>query len=88
MAEFTLQRREPDTLKLNIGEDSFQIPLAGSLTPDEAAELDTQAGTIAFFKRHLTDEIVAVLTINDYNAITHAWIAASRKVAGKTPGES
>lgn len=88
MAEFTLKRKEASTLKLNIGEDSFQIPLAGSLTPEEAAPLDTQAGTIAFFQKYLSDDIKAVLTIDDYNEITKAWVSASKKAARKTPGES
>ena len=53
MAEFTLKERPKKTLKLNIGEESFNIPLAGSLTPEEAAPLDTQAGTIEFFQKYL-----------------------------------
>lgn len=88
MAEFTLKKREADTLKLNIGDESFQIPLAGSLTPEEAAPLDTQAGTIEFFNKYISKEIADALTINEYNAITKAWVDASKKVSGKTPGES
>ena len=89
MAEFTLKPKEADTLKLNIGDKSFQIPLAGSLTPEEAAPLDTNTGTIAFFQKYIDDdEIKAALRINDYNAITKAWMDASKKAAGKTPGES
>lgn len=87
MAEFTLKPREVNTLKLNIGEESFQIPLAGSLTPEEAAPLDTREGTIAFFQKHLSKKIVKVLTIDDYNAITAAWLDASRENSTKTPGE-
>ena len=85
---FTLKRKEPDTMRLNIGKESFQIPLAGSLTPEESAPLDTPSGTIAFFQKYLSDEVKKVLTIDDYNAITRAWIEASRKASGKTPGES
>lgn len=87
MSEFTLKRNEAKTLRLNIGEDSFQIPLAGSLTPEEAAPLDTQAGTIAFFNKYIDADIVKELRIDDYNAITKAWIDASKKASKKTPGE-
>ena len=87
MAEFTLKPREVETLKLNIGEESFQIPLAGSLTPEEAAPLDTTEGTIAFFQKHLSKDIIAMLKIDDYNAITKAWLDASKKKNKKTPGE-
>ena len=86
--EFTLKRREPDTLRLNIGDDVFQIPLMGDLTPDEVADLGTPAGTIAFFKKHIGKKVASTLTINDFNAITDAWKAASQKASGMKPGES
>lgn len=88
MQEFTLTPKEADTLRLNIGDESFQIPLAGSLTPDEAAPLDTVNGTIAFFQKYLSKKAIKQLTINDYNAITRAWMDASQKANGMTPGES
>lgn len=88
MAEFTLKPREADTLKLNIGDKSYQIPLGNCLTPAEAAPLDTQAGTIEFIRKYIDDEeIKASLRICDYNEITKAWVEASKKAAGKNPGE-
>lgn len=88
MAEFTLRQKEAETLKLNIGDKSFQIPLGNCLTPEEAAPLDTQAGTIAFFQRYIDDEeIKSSLRICDYNEITKIWIEASKQAAGKNPGE-
>lgn len=89
MAEFTLKPREADTLKLNIGDKSFQIPLADSLTPEEALPLNTQAGTIAFLQKYIDDEeIKASLRICDYNEITKVWVETSKKAAGRDPGES
>ena len=89
MAEFTLKQKEAETLKLNIGDKSFQIPLAGSLTPEEAAPLETNTGTIAFFQKYIDDdEVKSMLRINDYNEITKAWMDASKKASGKKPGES
>ena len=87
MAEFTLKERPKKTLKLNIGEESFNIPLAGSLTPEEAAPLDTQAGTIEFFQKYLSEDVKKILVIDDYNEITKAWIKASKVPGGKTAGE-
>lgn len=86
MAEFTLKRKPAKTLKVNIGEESFNIPLAGSLTPKEAATLDTAKGTQDFIKKHLSPEIAESLTIDDFNAITTAWTSASNK-SGAKPGE-
>ena len=87
MAEFTLRERPKKTLKVNIGDESFEIPLAGSLTPEEAAPLDTQAGTIEFFQRYLSEEVKHILVIDDYNELTKAWIKASKVSGGKSAGE-
>ena len=85
MAEFTLKQRPAKVLKVNIMDETFSIPLAGSLTPQEAAPLDTQEGTIAFFQNYLSDEVKQVLVIDDYNEITKAWVKASKEA--KTAGE-
>ena len=87
MAEFTLKRKPVKTLKVNIGEESFMIPLAGSLTPEELAKLDTAEGTRDYFRKYLSEDVKKVLTIEDYNEITRAWIDASNKAGGKTTGE-
>lgn len=87
MAEFTLQPPVKKVLEVNIGEETFKIPLAGSLTPKEAAKLDTPAGTIAFVQQYLSDEVAQILTIDEYNAIVRAWMDASRQ-AGEVVGES
>lgn len=87
MAEFTLKKKPAKVLKLNIGDETFNIPLATSLTPEEAAPLDTQAGTIAFFQSYLSEEVKKILVIEDYNEITKAWVKASKE-AGAEPGES
>ena len=82
MAEFTLKKKPAKTLKVNIGEESFMIPLSGSLTPSEMRTLDTAKGTQEFIAKHLSPEVAAMLTIDEYNAITKAWIEASNKAAG------
>lgn len=86
MTEFTLNRKPAKTLKVNIGEESFHIPLAGSLTPKEAATLDTAKGTQDFIKKYLSPEVAESLTIDDFNAITNAWTSASNR-SGANPGE-
>ena len=85
MAEFTLKQRPAKVLKVNIMDETFSIPLAGSLTPQEAAPLDTQEGTIAFFQKYLSDEVKKILVIDDYNELTREWIKASKEA--KTAGE-
>ena len=86
MEEFTLSKKPTKVLKVNIEDESFDIPLAGSLTPEEAAPLDTQAGTIAFFQKYMSKKAIAKLVIDDYNEITAAWVKASNQ-KGKSSGE-
>ena len=52
MKEFTLNKREEDYLKLNIGEESFLIPLASNMTLEEAQTMDTLEGAISFFREY------------------------------------
>lgn len=87
MAEFTLKRKPAKTLKVNIGDESFHIPLSMCLTPEELAPLGTAEGTRGFLRKYLSEDMKKVLTIEDYNAITRAWIDASNKAGGKTTGE-
>lgn len=87
MAEYTLKKKQAKTLKLNIGDESFHIPLSMCLTPEELAPLDTPEGTREFFRKYLSNDVIAVLTIEDYNEITHAWVNASNKAGGKKAGE-
>ena len=88
MAEFTLKNREIETLKLNIGDESFQIPLATSLTLDEARGMDSIDGSIAFFRKYIRADIADTLTLINYRDIITAWKDASEQSGGKTPGES
>lgn len=91
MKEFTLKNREEDTLKLNIGENSYQIPLATSMTIDEALKMETTEGAIEFFKKYIGSEVADTLTIANYTDIILAWRAASKEsahIGGANLGES
>lgn len=86
MPEFTLKRKPVKTLKINIDDKSYHVPLGGSLTPDEWVKLDTFEGTKAFLCRYLPEEITSGLTIDEWNAIIEAWKVETNK-SGKTAGE-
>lgn len=91
MAEFTLKKREEDLLKLNIGNESFNIPLANSMTFDEAASMETMDGAIGFFKKYIDKNITDALTLGDWREVINAWREASEramKPGDITPGES
>ena len=86
MAEFTLKRNIVKTFKVNIGDDSYSIPLGGSLTPKEWVGLDTFAGTVDFMRRYIPADVADTFTIDEWNAIIEAWKTETGK-GGKTAGE-
>lgn len=91
MKEFTLKKRESDYLKLNIGEESYLIPLATSITYGEAKSIDTIDGAMVFFRKYIGDEVADSLSLYDYKDLIEAWKDASEKAVsdgGITPGES
>lgn len=88
MAEFTLKPKEVKTLRVYVGEESFEIPLQGSLSWEEAMSLETPQGTYAFMKNHVPKKIFSKLKIEEYNELVEVWKEESIKNSGKTPGES
>ena len=91
MAEFTLNKREEDLLKLNIGDESFNIPLATSLTLEEAMAMDNMDGAISFFKKYIREDVANTLSLINYRDIITAWREASEKaieLGDLKPGES
>lgn len=90
MAEFTLKPKEESTIRINIGEDSYQVPLAMSLTLKEAEEASSFDGSVAFFKKYIPEEVADALTVQNWYDIMMAWKDASMSMAdgSLTPGES
>lgn len=87
MAEFTLKRRKAKTLKINIDDKSYHIPLSGSMKPKEVAKLDTVEATLEFMKKYIPGEVLDELTQDEYNDIVRAWGEASKEESGLKPGE-
>ncbi len=89
MKEFTLTKKEPDYFKLNIGEDSFLIPLARSCTLEEADAIQTREGTLAFFRKYLGDRVFEQLTVDQLETVAGEWLKANKKAGeGESVGES
>ena len=91
MAEFTLKKREPEWLKLNIGNESFNIPLATSMTLEEAHSMNEMDSAISFFKKYIRDDVANSLSLLNYRDIITAWKNASEAVMQQgdvAPGES
>ena len=89
MAEITLGRKETlETLKVNIGKDSYSIPLMGSLTLAETRALAKADDEFAFFKKYIPEDLIDSLAINDLKALTTMWKAESEKASDVDLGES
>lgn len=87
MAEYTIKAKEAKTLRVNVGEDSFQLPLQGSLSIKEAMNLDTPEGTYKFLKTYIPENILDELKVEDYNQLLAVWRSESEKHSGKKMGE-
>lgn len=87
MTEFTLKPIETKTIKINYLDESFELPLQGSLTFEEANLLATPKGTYDFMKKHVPEYILKVLKVEEYNMILAAYREASEKNSGKRLGE-
>lgn len=81
MIEYTLKDREEDTIKFNIGDKSYQIPLAMGLTVDEAGMMESTDTAIEFFKRYIDEETSSTLTLRQFRDMLLIWQEASRKSA-------
>ena len=87
MTEFTLKPIETKTIKINYLDESFELPLQGSLNFEEANLLATPEGTYAFMKKHVPEKILKALKVEEYNMILAAYREASEKNSGKKLGE-
>jgi len=88
MAEITLGRTETlETLKVNIGKETYSIPLMGSLSLKETRELAKAKDEFAFFKKYIPEDVIDSLSVNDLKALTEVWKDESEKAAGVDLGE-
>lgn len=88
MAEFTLKRKETETLRINLGEESFQLPLQNSMTLKEIQALGKPEGTYAYLKKVIPVHIFDTLSWDEYSQIVEVWKEESGKAMGIPAGES
>ena len=84
MAEITLgQKNRIQTLKVNIGKNTYSIPLAGSLTIAEMEKFRNDEDGFTFFGKYIPVEVLKSLTMDDFKNLSNAW-----KKESETSGES
>ena len=77
MKEFTLKQKEADYFKLNIGDKSYLIPLARSLTFEELNGMKGKKNVVDFFEKHLGTEVFNALTVDQFETICREWQKAN-----------
>lgn len=88
MAEITLgQSKEVKTLRVNIGEETYSVPLAGSLSIAEMKKLKTDEDSFEFFGKYIPKNILNNLSFDDFRALTEAWKKTSSSEGGMNVGE-
>jgi len=84
----TLKKPAVQTLTVNIGDKSYDIPLGSSLSIAETKGLDTFEGTLAFYGKYIPEEVLGGLTYAEVNQITKAWAEETQKASRLSLGES
>ena len=81
MKEFTLKKKETDFFKLNIGEESYLIPLARSLTFEEINKMQDKENVVEFFRKHLGEDVFNALTVDQFEIVCREWQKANDMTA-------
>lgn len=81
MKEFTLKKKESDFFKLNIGEESYLIPLARSLTLEEINRMQDKENVVEFFRKYLGDDVFNALTVDQFEIVCREWQKANDMTA-------
>ena len=81
MKEFTLKKKETDFFKLNIGEESYLIPLARSLTFEEINKMQDKETVVEFFRKHLGEDVFNALTVDQFEIVCREWQKANDMTA-------
>ena len=77
MKEFTLKPKETDYFKLNIGDESYLIPLARSMTFEELNNMKSRKNIVEFFEKHLGKEVFNALTVDQFEIVCREWQKAN-----------
>ena len=78
MKEITLgSAKKQKTLKVNIGDKSYSVPLAGSLTITEMRKFKDEEDGFTFFEKYIPKKVIESLTMDDFTALSEAWKEAS-----------
>lgn len=85
--EITLKKPKVENLKVNIGDNSYNIPLGAALSIDDYTLLDSFEGTVEFYARYIPKEVLNALSFAEINQLTKAWADETQKQSKVSLGE-
>lgn len=90
MREITLtdENKQINVLKVNIGKETYSVPLSGSLSIREMKAMrDGTEDGFDFFGRYIPQDVLETLTMDQFNALNEAWKEASSEKTDASMGE-
>ena len=89
MREITLKNAgEIKVLKVNIGDETYSVPLSGSLSIREMRAMrDGSKDGFDFFGEYIPMEVLESLTMDEFAALNNAWKEASSEQSSASVGE-
>ena len=90
MREITLtnENEQINVLKVNIGKETYSVPLSGSLSIREMKAMrDGTEDGFDFFGRYIPQDVLETLTIDQFNKLNKAWKDATEEKTDVSMGE-
>ena len=88
MPKLNLDNKEVEVLEVEIGENTYKIPLGSSMTRKELAELSDEDKVIGFFEKYIGADVMDTLLYGQISKLIHAWNDATEEACGLKVGES
>ena len=66
-----------DTLSVEIGKETYSVPLAGSMKRKELLSLKDEESVYNMFARYIPAEVLDEMTVDESNQLANAWSDAN-----------
>ena len=87
MKEFYIKPKEEKTIKITIGEKSYQVPLQTSLPRKIIASLGDENVLYSVLRKYIPGDVLDNLTMDEYFELVQIWSEESKNALGKPLGE-
>ena len=86
MAKIVVDNNVTEVLEVVIGDKTYNVPLGSSLSYKELKELDTNEKMLAFFIKHIPEDVFETLSFGNIAAIMNEWRKATEQASGISLG--